>query len=103
MPVNILITFIIRSILGWILVKITRAPKNLAGLIIGVCSAGNLGNLPIIIIPTICKDKGSLFGDPDVCYKYGMAYASLSMAVCSFFISFYYDVNLGLILVLFCL
>lgn len=42
---------------------------------------GNLGNLPIIIIPAICKDKGSPFGDSDVCYRYGMAYASLSMAV----------------------
>ncbi|KAL4371667.1 hypothetical protein AHAS_Ahas06G0188700 [Arachis hypogaea] len=60
MPVNILITFIIESILGWILVKITRAPKNLESLIIG-----NLGNLPIIIIPAICKDKGSPFGDLD--------------------------------------
>ncbi|KAG5145142.1 hypothetical protein JHK84_030685 [Glycine max] len=42
---------------------------------------GNLGNLPIIIIPAICKDKGSPFGDSNVCYQYGMAYASLSMAV----------------------
>ncbi|KAL2348726.1 hypothetical protein Fmac_002726 [Flemingia macrophylla] len=81
MPVNILLTFIIGSVLGWILVKLTRPPKHLEGLILGVCSAGNLGNLPIIIIPAICKDKGSPFGDSDVCYRYGMAYASLSMAV----------------------
>ncbi|XP_020227003.1 protein PIN-LIKES 3 [Cajanus cajan] len=81
MPVNILLTFIIGSALGWILVKLTRPPKHLEGLILGVCSAGNLGNLPIIIIPAICKDKGSPFGDSDVCYRYGMAYASLSMAV----------------------
>ncbi|KAG4973545.1 hypothetical protein AAZX31_11G086800 [Glycine max] len=81
MPVNILLTFIIGSALGWILIKLTRAPKHLEGLILGVCSAGNLGNLPIIIIPAICKDKGSPFGDSNVCYQYGMAYASLSMAV----------------------
>uniref|UniRef100_I1J8A1 Protein PIN-LIKES 3 n=1 Tax=Glycine max TaxID=3847 RepID=I1J8A1_SOYBN len=81
MPVNILLTFIIGSALGWILIKLTRAPKHLEGLIMGVCSAGNLGNLPIIIIPAICKDKGSPFGDSNVCYQYGMAYASLSMAV----------------------
>ncbi|XP_016206581.1 protein PIN-LIKES 3-like [Arachis ipaensis] len=31
-----------------------------------------LRNLPIIIIPAICKDKGSPFGDPDVYYTYGM-------------------------------
>lgn len=40
MPVNILLTFIIGSALGWILVKITRTPKHLHGLIIGCCSAG---------------------------------------------------------------
>ncbi|XLT75320.1 hypothetical protein HN873_031594, partial [Arachis hypogaea] len=32
------------------------------------CRHRNLGNLPIIIIPAICKDKGNPFGDPDVCY-----------------------------------
>lgn len=40
MPVNILLTFIIGSALGWILVKITRTPKHLHGLVIGCCSAG---------------------------------------------------------------
>ncbi|QHO46609.1 Shaggy-related protein kinase alpha [Arachis hypogaea] len=33
------------------------------------CRHRNLGNLPIIIIPAICKDKGSPFGDLDVCYE----------------------------------
>ncbi|KAI4327879.1 hypothetical protein L6164_020290 [Bauhinia variegata] len=80
MPVNIFITFLIGSALGWVLIKITKAPKRLQGLILGCCAAGNLGNLPIIIVPSVCKEKGSPFGDPDVCYKYGMAYASLSMA-----------------------
>ncbi|XP_047176122.1 protein PIN-LIKES 3-like [Vigna umbellata] len=89
MPVNILITFITGSALGWILVKLTRPPKHLEGLIIGVCSAGNLGNLPVIIIPDICKDKGSPFGDSNVCYEYGMAYASLSMAVGAVYIWIY--------------
>ncbi|CAJ1930728.1 unnamed protein product [Sphenostylis stenocarpa] len=89
MPVNILLTFIIGSVLGWILVKLTRAPKHLEGLIIGVCSAGNLGNLPIIIIPAICKDKGSPFGDSNICYQNGMAYASLSMAVGAVYIWIY--------------
>ncbi|XLR27320.1 hypothetical protein S83_055220, partial [Arachis hypogaea] len=36
------------------------------------CRHRNLENLPIIIIPAICKDKGSPFGDPDVYYTYGM-------------------------------
>ncbi|KAI6671638.1 hypothetical protein NL676_006523 [Syzygium grande] len=81
MPVNILITFIIGSALGWILVKFTRAPQHVKGLILGCCAAGNLGHLPLIIIPALCKEQGSPFGVPDVCLKYGMAYASITMAV----------------------
>ncbi|KAJ8438383.1 hypothetical protein Cgig2_006301 [Carnegiea gigantea] len=39
MPVNILITFVIGSALGWLLIKLTRSPRHLKGLIIGSCSA----------------------------------------------------------------
>ncbi|KAF8011236.1 hypothetical protein BT93_J1748 [Corymbia citriodora subsp. variegata] len=81
MPVNILITFIIGSALGWILVKVTQAPQHVRGLILGCCAAGNLGHLPLIIIPALCNEQGSPFGVPDVCHKYGMAYASITMAV----------------------
>ncbi|KAF7829087.1 protein PIN-LIKES 3-like [Senna tora] len=93
MPVNILATFIVGSALGWIITKVTRTPKHLEGLILGCCSAGNLGNLLIIVVPAICKEKGSPFGDSDVCYNYGMAYASLSMAIGAIFIwSYVYNI-----------
>lgn len=42
MPINILLTFIIGSGLGWILVKVTRAPQHLRGVILGCCAAGNI-------------------------------------------------------------
>ncbi|RZB47550.1 Protein PIN-LIKES 3 [Glycine soja] len=86
MSVNILGTFILVSTLGWILIKMTRPPKHMEGLILGCCSAGNLGNLSMIIIPAICKQKGNPFGEPDLCNQYGMAYAALSMAVCNMLI-----------------
>ncbi|CAK7357568.1 unnamed protein product [Dovyalis caffra] len=86
MPVNILLTFIIGSILAWILIKITRTPPHLQGLVIGCCSAGNLGNLLLIIVPAVCKESNSPFGDSAVCSTYGMAYASLSMAVGAIYI-----------------
>ncbi|XAR58087.1 hypothetical protein NMG60_11026468 [Bertholletia excelsa] len=81
MPVNILLTFIIGSALGWILVKITRTPKHLHGLVISACSAGNLGNLLLIIIPAVCDESDSPFGDASTCTTDGDAYASLSMAI----------------------
>ncbi|XP_062098733.1 protein PIN-LIKES 3-like isoform X2 [Humulus lupulus] len=86
MPVNVLITFIIGSLLGWVVILFTRPPPHLRGLILGCCAAGNLGNLPLIIVPALCKEKGSPFGDPDVCYTYGMAYVSLSMALGSVYL-----------------
>ncbi|XP_076954144.1 protein PIN-LIKES 3-like [Bidens hawaiensis] len=86
MPVSILLTFIIGSALGWVLLIITRPPQHLKGLILGTCAAGNLGSLPMIIIPAVCKEKGSPFGDPNVCHEFGMAYASLSMAIGALFL-----------------
>ncbi|KAK4583677.1 hypothetical protein RGQ29_021700 [Quercus rubra] len=86
MPVNILLTFIIGSVLAWILVKITRTPKHLHGLVIGCCSAGNLGNLLLIIVPAVCDETNSPFGDSSTCSTYGEAYASLSMAVGAIYI-----------------
>ncbi|XP_021759427.1 protein PIN-LIKES 3-like isoform X1 [Chenopodium quinoa] len=86
MPINIFITYLIGSLLGWILAKVTKVPKHFKGLIIGSCSAGSLGKLPIIIVPAMCNEKGSPFGAVDVCHSYAMAYASLSMALNGIFI-----------------
>ncbi|CAA3004033.1 uncharacterized transporter YBR287W-like isoform X1 [Olea europaea subsp. europaea] len=93
MPFNILITFIIGSALGWVVIQITRPPPHLYGLVIGCCAAGNLGNMLLIIIPAVCKERGSPFGDPDVCSEYGMGYASLSMAIGAIYLwSYVYNI-----------
>ncbi|XP_059437268.1 protein PIN-LIKES 3-like isoform X2 [Corylus avellana] len=86
MPVNILLTFFIGSILAWLLIKVTRTPKHLHGLVIGCCSAGNLGNLLLIIVPAVCDETNSPFGDSSTCSTNGEAYASLSMAVGAIYI-----------------
>ncbi|KAF5747262.1 putative Auxin efflux carrier family protein [Tripterygium wilfordii] len=93
MPFNILITFIIGSILGWIVILFTQPPLHLQGLILGCCAAGNLGNMLFIIIPAVCKEKGSPFGSPDECHSDGMAYSSLSMAIGAIYIwSYVYNI-----------
>ncbi|GLT39379.1 hypothetical protein SLA2020_135740 [Shorea laevis] len=93
MPLNILSTFIVGSALGWVLMHITGVPQHLRGLVLGCCAAGNMGHLPLIIIPAICKEEGSPFGDPGICNSYGMAYASLSMAIGAIFLwSYVYNI-----------
>ncbi|PIA26258.1 hypothetical protein AQUCO_09500018v1 [Aquilegia coerulea] len=93
MPINILITFLLGSTIGWILIKLTGAPPHLRALILGVCSAGNLGNLLIVIIPAICAEPGNPFGDSANCSSNGLAYASLSMATGAIYIwSYVYNI-----------
>ncbi|XP_066394577.1 protein PIN-LIKES 3-like [Miscanthus floridulus] len=86
LPVNVLLGFTFGLFFGWIVVRVTRAPAKQRGLILGCCSAGNLGNIFLIIIPALCKEKGSPFGAPDVCQNLGLAYSSLSMAIGAIFL-----------------
>ncbi|KAB1201992.1 hypothetical protein CJ030_MR8G005374 [Morella rubra] len=81
MPINIGLTFFFGGILGWMVVKILRPKPHLEGLIIATCSSGNLGNLLLIIVPAICNEEGSPFGERSVCRSVGLSYASFSMAV----------------------
>jgi hypothetical protein len=47
--------------------------------------AGNLGNMLLIIIPAVCDEDNSPFGDSSVCSTDGESYAVLSMAVIVYF------------------
>jgi len=86
MPFNVFLTFLFGAILGWIIVKITKPPEYLNGIVVANCCAGNMGNLLIIVVPALCHEKGSPFGEPSVCKLNGIAYASFSMALGSVFI-----------------
>ncbi|XP_047180068.1 protein PIN-LIKES 3-like [Vigna umbellata] len=93
MPLNILLTFIIGTALGWLCLKITKAAPDMQGLVLGCCAAGNQGNMPLIIIPAVCKESGSPFGAVNVCNTKGMSYASLSMAISNIYIwTFVYQI-----------
>ncbi|XP_019462774.1 PREDICTED: protein PIN-LIKES 3-like [Lupinus angustifolius] len=81
MPLNVVLTFVIGTFLGWLLIKITKVPPRLQGLVLGCCSAGNVGNMPLIIVPALCKERSNPFGDVNICYRNALAYTSLSMAL----------------------
>lgn len=86
MPINIGLTFLFGGVLGWIAVKLLKPEPHLEGLIIAMCSSGNLGNIVIIIVPAICTEEGSPFGDHKICSAKGLSYSSFSMALGAFFI-----------------
>ncbi|CAA6655840.1 unnamed protein product [Spirodela intermedia] len=86
MPVNIGLTFVIGGTLGWVVVKLLRPEPHLGGLIIAMCSAGNLGNLMLIVVPAICNENRSPFGETAICRSRGLSYSSFSMALGGFYI-----------------
>lgn len=87
MPVNIAITFLVGSALGWLACKILKPPPHFRGLIMAFCSAGNLGNLLLIVVPAVCDEDGNPFGnDRSQCRSRGLSYSSLSMALGGLFI-----------------
>ncbi|GMP32215.1 hypothetical protein CsSME_00006075 [Camellia sinensis var. sinensis] len=86
MPVNLGLTFLLGGMLGWIAVKLLKPKSELEGLIIATCSAGNLGGLMLIIVPAICREDSSPFGDHKICSSVGLSYASFSMALGNIYI-----------------
>ncbi|KAI5683939.1 hypothetical protein M9H77_05167 [Catharanthus roseus] len=86
MPVNIGITFLVGGVLGWIAVKLVKPRPHLEGLVVATCASGNLGNLLLIIVPAMCDEDGSPFGDLNVCSSRALSYASFSMALGGFYI-----------------
>ncbi|GMJ07853.1 PIN-LIKES 7 [Hibiscus trionum] len=86
MPVNVGITYLVGGIFGWIVVKILRPKPHLEGLIMATCSSGNMGNLLLIVVPAICNEDGSPFGNRSVCNSVGLSYASFSLAIGGFYV-----------------
>ncbi|XP_043712851.1 protein PIN-LIKES 7-like [Telopea speciosissima] len=86
MPINVGLIFFIGGLLGWIVVKILKPEPYLEGLIIATCSAGNIGNLILVVVPAICNEEGSPFRDRNSCNAVALSYASFSMAIGGFYI-----------------
>lgn len=47
------------------------------------CNAGNIGNVPLVLIAALCRDKENPFGDYEKCSRDGNAYISFGQWVCN--------------------
>eukprot|EP00252_Welwitschia_mirabilis_P027631 TRINITY_DN952_c0_g1_i2.p1 TRINITY_DN952_c0_g1~~TRINITY_DN952_c0_g1_i2.p1 ORF type:complete len:326 (-),score=60.94 TRINITY_DN952_c0_g1_i2:1441-2418(-) len=81
MPINALFTYIIGTVLGWTVVKLTKPPKELKGIVLANCCAGNMGSFLLIVVPSLCEENESLFGETSKCETTATAYVSLSLAI----------------------
>ncbi|XXG60106.1 hypothetical protein AAC387_Pa04g2083 [Persea americana] len=85
MPINIGTIFLLGGTLGWIVVKILKPERYLEGIVIAACSAGNFGNLLLIVIPALCDEEGSPLGERSICKVNALSYVSFSMALGGFY------------------
>ena len=46
-----------------------------------IAEPGNIGNIPLVIIGAICREKGNPFEHPDTCNTNGVAYISFGQWV----------------------
>ncbi|BBN02914.1 auxin efflux carrier family protein [Marchantia polymorpha subsp. ruderalis] len=79
MPVNVILCYTIGSGLAFIVISVTEPPPHLKPLIIACCAAGNIGNVPLVLVPSICLEKDNPFGTMETCSKNAVAYVSFGM------------------------
>ncbi|KAK8925749.1 hypothetical protein KSP39_PZI018638 [Platanthera zijinensis] len=80
-PVNVVVGSITGSVIGLIVAFIARPPYPYFKFTIINIGIGNIGNVPLVLIAALCRDKSNPFGDPDKCLQSGNAYISFGQWV----------------------
>ncbi|OWM86252.1 hypothetical protein CDL15_Pgr011076 [Punica granatum] len=78
-PMNVLISTLAGSFLGWLVVLVCRPPRQLNRFTIVMTAFGNTGNLPLAVVGSVCHSKDNPFGPH--CHSKGVAYVSFSQWV----------------------
>ncbi|URE24458.1 auxin efflux carrier component [Musa troglodytarum] len=80
-PVNIILATISGSLVGLVVASIVRPPRPYIKFTIINIGIGNIGNIPLVLIAALCRDKSNPFGDSDKCSQDGNAYISFGQWV----------------------
>ncbi|XP_021737329.1 protein PIN-LIKES 2-like [Chenopodium quinoa] len=78
-PLNVVLSIVIGSFLGYLVTIICRPPPEYVRFTVIMTALGNMGNLPLAIITSVCHSKNHPFGKD--CEKNGVAYASFAQWV----------------------
>ncbi|XP_024516669.1 protein PIN-LIKES 6 [Selaginella moellendorffii] len=75
-PVNVLISSTLGCLLGLLVALLIKPPPRFFKFTIVMIGIGNIGNIPLVLVGAICRDKNNPFNDPDTCNTDGVAYIS---------------------------
>ncbi|XP_031498535.1 protein PIN-LIKES 6 [Nymphaea colorata] len=80
-PVNVVLGTISGSLIGLLVALVIRPPYPYFKFTIIQIGIGNIGNIPLVLIAALCRDKANPFGDPLKCSQDGNAYISFGQWV----------------------
>ncbi|XP_078446824.1 auxin efflux carrier family protein isoform X2 [Wolffia australiana] len=80
-PVNVILSTIAGSLIGFLVACIARPPYPYFKFTIVHIGIGNIGNVPLVLISALCRDPTNPFGDSDKCSSDGTAYIAFGQWV----------------------
>ncbi|KAJ9179704.1 hypothetical protein P3X46_008039 [Hevea brasiliensis] len=80
-PMNVVLAAISGSLIGFIVAYIVRPPYPFFKFTIIQIGIGNIGNVPLVLIAALCRDKSNPFGNSEKCSTDGTAYISFGQWV----------------------
>ncbi|XP_071738415.1 protein PIN-LIKES 6-like [Rutidosis leptorrhynchoides] len=80
-PFNVVLATISGSLIGLLVALIVRPPYPYFKFTIIHIGIGNIGNVPLVLISALCRDKSNPFGDSVKCAQDGNAYISFGQWV----------------------
>ncbi|KAL7194842.1 hypothetical protein ACSBR1_035131 [Camellia fascicularis] len=80
-PFNVVLATISGSLIGLLVASIVHPPYPFFKFTIIQIGIGNIGNVPLVLIAALCRDKSNPFGDSEKCAQDGNAYISFGQWV----------------------
>ncbi|KAL1808078.1 hypothetical protein ACET3Z_025068 [Daucus carota] len=80
-PFNVILATISGSLIGLLVATIIKPPYPFFKFTIIQIGIGNIGNVPLVLVAALCRDKANPFGDSDQCAQDGNAYISFGQWV----------------------
>ncbi|KAI3993725.1 hypothetical protein MKX01_002738 [Papaver californicum] len=80
-PFNVILATISGSLIGLLVASIVRPPYPFFKFTIIQVGVGNIGNVPLVLIAALCRDKSNPFGDSNMCSQNGNAYIAFGQWV----------------------
>ncbi|KAL5711550.1 Protein PIN-LIKES 6 [Ranunculus cassubicifolius] len=80
-PCNVLLASISGSLIGLLVATVVRPPYPFFKFTIIQIGIGNIGNVPLVLIAALCRDKSNPFGEYNKCSQDGTAYISFGQWV----------------------